>query len=130
MGVHQKGGKKLLCDGLAELNRDVSDNCTALVCKARRGLRLPSRNVYRLYYRRDLASDHSDCLAEAQDAEQCGKYFIESFGMGYRDRIRVEVVAMGIEALLHFTPLQNLRERKSTRMNYSHSCASRIPASV
>lgn len=70
MDVHQTGRKKLLCDGLAEFNRDVSGNCTALVCKARRGLRLPSRSVYRLYYRRDLASDHSDCVAQAQEAEQ------------------------------------------------------------
>src|SRR3546814_16904927 len=29
--------------------------------------------------------------------------------MGYRDRIREQVVARGIEALLHFTPLPNLR---------------------
>src|SRR3546814_15456068 len=82
MGVHQKGGKKLLCDGLAELNRDVSDNCTALVCKARRGLRLPSRNVYRLYYHRDLASDHSDCLAQVQAPTQGGKYGKKPFWTG------------------------------------------------
>src|SRR3546814_19817520 len=104
MGVHQKCGKKLLCDGLAELNRDVSDNCTALVCKARRGIRLPTRNVYRLYYRRDLASDHSECVAQAQEAAHWRKYCIKSFGMRYLDSNRDQVSARGIAALLHFSP--------------------------
>lgn len=70
MGVHQEGGETLLCDGLAEFNRDVSGNRTALVFKPRRGLCLSPCDVHRLYHRRDIASCHPDCLAQAQEAEQ------------------------------------------------------------
>lgn len=70
MGVHQEGSEKLLYDGLAECNRNISGNRTALVFKPRRGLCLSPCDVHRLYNRRDIASYHPDCLAQTQEAEQ------------------------------------------------------------